>query len=280
MLLFCPPLHSFHSHFQFFLQRQRQRQRQRQCSSSCFGRNRKNEINENSHKYDHDEQKNKNKNKTNLLQYLPKTDNQIQYVKQLHDRNSSIVLGLGPAGTGKSLLACVYAIQLLKKQEINKIVLTRPIVTVENEELGFLPGNLVSKMDPWTKPLLDIFSEFYQLKELKQMMQNEIIEISPLAYMRGRTFKNACMIADEMQNSTPSQMLMLLTRIGENSKLILTGDINQSDRSMDENGLLDLIHKLQKKKIPGISMTEMTQDDIQRSQIVANILDLYDEDEE
>ena len=133
---------------------------------------------------------------------------------------------------------------MYKRQgNVNKIILTRPIVPVEEEELGFLPGNLVKKMDPWTRPIFDIFSEFYQQHEIENMIHCGILEISPLAYMRGRTFKRAFVIADEMQNSTPNQMLMLTTRIGDLSKLVITGDLNQSDRNMN-NGLLDIINKL------------------------------------
>lgn len=208
-------------------------------------------------------------------QYVPKTINQQLYVDTLANKKTSIVLGLGPAGTGKSLFACIYAVKQLKNGEINKIVVTRPIIAVENEELGFLPGNIAKKMDPWTKPLFDIMGEFFQPKELKQMLCDETIEISPLAYMRGRTFKNTCIIADEMQNSTPNQMLMLLTRIGCNSKLIITGDIHQSDRCVN-NGLLDLKLKLEKKKVNGMSLIQMTNNDIQRNEIISDILDLYD----
>jgi len=222
----------------------------------------------------------KNNKKGNFDKYLPRTRQQIEYVKQLENTENSVILGIGPAGTGKSLFACVNAIHLLRKNEINKIILTRPLITVENEELGFLPGNVAKKMEPWTKPLFDVLTEFYKPKDLKQMLYDEVIEICPLAYMRGRTFKNTCIIADEMQNSTPSQMVMLLTRIGEQSKVIVTGDLNQSDRCTN-NGLLDLLNKLKNKhrKVNGISLIEMTNNDIQRSEIVNTVLRLYDEPE-
>lgn len=215
-----------------------------------------------------------NTKKPYFKNYLPKTSNQHQYLNKLQNNNIPIVIGLGPAGTGKTLFACINAIDKLKNNEIDKIVLTRPIVTVEDEELGFLPGNIARKMDPWTKPLFDILTEFYKPRDIKNMMMDEIIEISPLAFMRGRTFKNTYIIADEMQNSTPNQMLMLLTRVGENSKLIITGDINQSDRC-NNNGLLDLILKLKNKNVDGIEMVEMNNNDIQRSKIVSNIIKLY-----
>jgi len=174
--------------------------------------------------------------------YKPKSSNQERYVKYLNDENTKILFAIGPAGTGKTMLACNQAIKELKSGKINKIILTRPIVPVEEEELGFLPGNINKKMDPWTRPIFDIFNEFYQKKDIEGMLNNNIIEISPLAFMRGRTFKNAYIIADEMQNSSPNQMLMLTTRIGEGSKMVITGDIKQTDRSM-ESGLSDFINK-------------------------------------
>jgi len=211
--------------------------------------------------------------------YKPKTVNQELYFKYLNNLQYPIVLGIGPAGCGKTLFACVTAIQELRRGSIQKIVLTRPTVAVEEEELGFLPGNLRHKMDPWTRPIFDVFLEHYQQKDIDAMLYSGIIEICPLAYMRGRTFKRTFIIADEMQNSTPNQMLMLTTRIGEHSKMVITGDLNQSDRSMD-NGLLDLMRKLVghrsvDEKPLGIQMVEMDKSDILRSPIVSQILDLY-----
>jgi phosphate starvation-inducible PhoH-like protein len=210
-------------------------------------------------------------------QYKPKTPNQVEYVKQLNNPNTSIILGIGEPGTGKTLFACVTAIEHLKKGKVDKIILTRPIVPVEEEELGFLPGNLVNKMNPWTRPILDIFGEFFHQHEILLMLKNEIIEISPLAFMRGRTFKNCFIICDEMQNSSPNQMLMLTTRIGTNSKMVITGDLKQSDR-MEKNGLKDLMYKLKEpknKKIEEIKMIELNEEDIERSKIVKIILEIY-----
>jgi len=174
--------------------------------------------------------------------YKPKSPNQELYYKYLNDPDIPIVFGIGPAGCGKTLLACVTAIEELRRGNIQKIILTRPIVPVEEEELGFLPGNLIHKMDPWTRPIFDIFLEFYQQRDLDSMLQTGVIEISPLAYMRGRTFKRCFIIADEMQNSTPNQMLMLTTRIGDSTKMAITGDLKQSDRCA-ANGLLDFMNK-------------------------------------
>lgn len=212
--------------------------------------------------------------------YKPKTINQELYFKCLMNPNYPIVLGIGPAGCGKTLFACVTAIQELRRGTIQKIVLTRPTVAVEEEELGFLPGNLRHKMDPWTRPIFDIFLEYFQQKDLDTMLYSGVIEICPLAYMRGRTFKRTFIIADEMQNSTPNQMLMLTTRIGDHSKMVITGDLNQSDRSMN-NGLLDLMQKIvgypmDTDQSPlGIQLVEMDTADILRSPIVSQILRLY-----
>ena len=215
--------------------------------------------------------------------YRPRSENQRQYVSHLGDEGVPIVIGLGPAGCGKTLFACVSAIDGLKRGIFQKIVLTRPIVPVEEEELGFLPGTLVKKMDPWTRPLMDIFLEHYPQHELDFMIGSGVIEISPLAYMRGRTFKRCFIIADEMQNSSPGQMLMLTTRIGEGSKMVITGDLKQSDRGSN-NGLLDIMEKLKDYQgsrrdalACGIELVEMNKGDIERSPIVSKILEIYNQ---
>jgi phosphate starvation-inducible protein PhoH len=228
------------------------------------------------------------KQKNLAPKYVPKTANQQTYVKHLNNPDTSIVLGIGPAGCGKTLFACITALDQLKRGNIEKIVLTRPIVPVEDEEIGFLPGNLINKMDPWTRPIFDIILEHYQQHELTMMLKNNVIEVSPLAFMRGRTFKNAFIIADEMQNSTPNQMLMLTTRIGTNSKMVVTGDLKQSDRTgqkgqKGENGLRDLMYKLrepQNQNLTDIKMVEMQYEDVERSQIVKTILQLYSKENE
>jgi phosphate starvation-inducible PhoH-like protein len=213
--------------------------------------------------------------------YKPRSENQQLYVKHLQDPAVPVVFGIGPAGCGKTLFACIAAINLLKREKIQKIVLTRPIVPVEEEEIGFLPGSLVSKMDPWTRPIFDILLEYYPQRDLDFMVQSGVIEISPLAYMRGRTFKRSFIIADEMQNSTPNQMLMLTTRIGDGSKMVITGDLKQSDRCQN-NGLLDFMNKMHRHRTAnaepfGVEMVEMTYTDIERSPIVAKILSMYSE---
>lgn len=208
--------------------------------------------------------------------YSPKTENQRTYYNYLASKNSSIVIATGPAGTGKTLLACSSAIQQLKNNEIEKIILTRPVVSVE-EEIGFLPGNLAQKMDPWTRPIFDIFNEYYLMSEVTNMIKNGVIEISPLGFMRGRTFKKSCIIADEMQNSSPNQMFMLLTRIGDKSKMVITGDLAQSDRQVN-NGLKDLIMKYKKNEnnIENIHLVELNNADIKRSKLVETVIQMYD----
>ena len=208
--------------------------------------------------------------------YSPRTDNQRQYVEFLEDPSVSILLGVGPAGTGKTLFACSAAVQEMKRGSVQKIILTRPVVPVE-EDIGFLPGSLINKMDPWTRPIFDILGEFYSKRDIDVMLDSGAIEISPLAFMRGRTFKRAFVIADEMQNSSPNQMLMLTTRLGQSSKMVITGDLAQSDRPIQNNGLADLMGKL--RSYPGemdtIKMVEMGRQDVERSAAVAKILDIY-----
>lgn len=216
--------------------------------------------------------------------YIPRTENQKQYVNYLQDENTKLVLGIGPAGTGKTLFACNTAVEELRKGNIQKIILTRPVVPVEEEELGFLPGSLINKMDPWTRPLFDVLLDFYNQKDIDSMLHGGVLEISPLAYMRGRTFKRAFIIADEMQNSTPNQMVMLMTRLGDHSKMVITGDLYQSDRGM-QNGLSDFLEKMKKEtkenhqkeeyKENQIKYVELDKEDIQRSPIVSRILDIY-----
>lgn len=207
--------------------------------------------------------------------YKPKSVNQGKYVEFLDSKNIDIVFGVGPAGTGKTLFACNSAVGRLRAGSVNKIIITRPVVSVE-EDIGFLPGNLVMKMDPWTRPIFDILLEFYSQKEIDLMIHGGTIEIAPLAYMRGRTFKHSFIIADEMQNSSPNQMLMLMTRIGEGSKMVITGDLKQSDRSED-NGLRDVLGKLKSAGgVEGVGFVELDFEDVERSPIVKRVLGLYD----
>lgn len=222
--------------------------------------------------------------------YKPKTENQISYVNYLTDQKNKIILGVGDAGTGKTLFACIQAMKEFNSGAIERIVLTRPIVPVEEEELGFLPGDIIQKMSPWTLPIMDIFSEFYSKQDLEAMVRSGIIEISPLAYMRGRTFKRCFIIADEMQNSSPNQMMMLLTRIGDRSRMVITGDLKQTDKGV-ENGLKDFLQKIKiseelekmntntteitSTNSDNIRVIEFNRHDVERSPIVSKILDIY-----
>jgi phosphate starvation-inducible PhoH-like protein len=223
----------------------------------------------------------KTKTKT---KYEPRGPNQAAYVQYLQQSNTTIVVGTGPAGCGKTLFACCSAVEAMKCGDVQKIILTRPVVSVE-EELGFLPGNILRKMDPWLQPLFDIFLEHYTQKELDRMIAEGKIEISPLGFMRGRTFKHCFILADEMQNSSPGQMLMLLTRIGEGSKLAVTGDVNQSDLpAKSTNGLSDFLDKYRKSSSTGattavhsyIQWVQMNMNDVERSPVVVQVLSMYE----
>jgi phosphate starvation-inducible PhoH-like protein len=209
---------------------------------------------------------------------LPKTLNQETYINLLTDPSKLIVFATGPAGTGKTMLAMLAGIKALKEGEITKIVLTRPAVGVDDERHGFLPGDLNQKMEPWTRPLFDVLAEYYDKKDIVKMLDEQIIEISPLAFMRGRTFKRSWIIADEMQNATPNQMKMLLTRLGEGSKMVVTGDTKQADRKDPDNGLLDfkgLVESYQHSMY--VSGIELTGKDIQRHPAVLEVLKIYKE---
>ena len=180
-----------------------------------------------------------------------------------------IIIGTGPAGTGKTLLACHAGAKALVKGQVNRLVLTRPAVSVD-EQHGFLPGSLDKKMEPWTRPMFDCLHKYISPKELK-----EYVEICPLAYMRGRTFEHAWIIGDEMQNSTPAQMKMLLTRLGEGSKMVVTGDVQQHDRGFEDNGLSDLTRRVFTIS-DYIQHVEFTDEDVVRHPAIREILSMYD----
>jgi phosphate starvation-inducible protein PhoH and related proteins len=218
------------------------------------------------------QQKQKSRKKVELL---PKSVNQEKYILALTDYEQDIVVASGPAGTGKTYLAVLAAIQALRDGDCEKMVITRPAVAVDDEKHGFLPGDLNQKMEPWVKPLYDIITEFYSVNELQYMLAEQVIEIAPLGFCRGRTFKNSWIIVDESQNATPSQLKMLLTRIGEGSKIIITGDTEQTDRKSPENGLLDLTNRLKTCPVPGMVACEFDKRDIRRHKIIEHILNLY-----
>ena len=214
--------------------------------------------------------------KPRQVEILPRNLHQETYLNTLLDYKKHIVFAIGPAGTGKTLIAVLNAIKQFQERKVDKIVITRPAVSVD-EKHGFLPGTLEQKMEPWTRPIFDVFQEYYHTKEISGMIEEAVIEISPLAYMRGRTFKNSYIIADEMQNATPSQMKMLLTRIGEKSRMVVTGDLQQADR-MKDNGLLDFITKIQGVNLNHLAVCEFDKGDIERHGAVKEVLDIYGED--
>ena len=208
------------------------------------------------------------------VQIYPKNLSQENYLLKLNDPTKMIVFATGPAGTGKTMLAVQWAIDQLKYGDADKIIVTRPAVSVD-EEHGFLPGDLNEKMAPWTRPIFDVIAENYNAKEIEHMVAEGIIETSPLAYMRGRTFKNAIVIADEMQNTTPSQMKMLLTRLGQGSKMVVTGDLQQADRPSN-NGLLEflkLYNNFEDHRY--VDICHFTVGDVERHEAVKEILAIY-----
>ena len=202
----------------------------------------------------------------------PRNISQRKYLDLLYS-SMPIVVGTGPAGTGKTLLACHAGSKALANRQVERLILTRPAVSVD-EQHGFLPGTLEKKMEPWTRPMFDCLHRYMSPKQVKILISDGKIEISPLAYMRGRTFDNAWIIGDEMQNSTSSQMKMLLTRIGEGSKLIVAGDIQQHDRGFEENGLLDLITRADPNSL-SIRHVNFTDDDVVRSEVIKDVLSMY-----
>jgi len=208
---------------------------------------------------------------------VPKNRSQELYCHLLKQKSKKIVVATGPAGTGKTLFATEYGIRNFLLGTYDKLIFTRPSVSVD-EDLGYLPGTLEEKMAPWVRPIYDVLYNFISPKEVTYLMEEKIIEISPLGFMRGRTFKNCWIVADEMQNSTVSQMKMLLTRLGENSRLAITGDLEQFDRSGELNGLDDFLNKFRGKRSSSISSFEFQRCDIQREEVVKEVLDIYSGD--
>jgi phosphate starvation-inducible PhoH-like protein len=204
----------------------------------------------------------------------PKTRSQEIYVSMLRSKSKKIVLATGPAGTGKTMFATEFGVRNFLLGRCEKLIFTRPSVSVD-EDLGFLPGTLEDKMAPWVRPIYDVLYQFMHPKEVSELMEEKVIEIAPLGYMRGRTFKNCWIVADEMQNSTVSQMKMLLTRIGECSRLVVTGDLEQHDKVTDQNGLEDFLDKFRGRRSSSISSFEFERQDILREEVVKEILDIY-----
>lgn len=206
----------------------------------------------------------------------PRTQNQAQIVKA--SLENDLVFALGPAGTGKTYVAVALAVQALKNKQIKKIIITRPAVEA-GENLGFLPGDLKEKVDPYLRPIYDALDDMIPSEKLKFYLENRIIEIAPLAYMRGRTLNDAFILLDEAQNTTPMQMKMFLTRMGANSKAIVTGDQSQIDLpSKQRSGLIDALRVL--KNVEGIAIVELDAKDVVRHRLVKAIIQAYDKAEQ
>ncbi len=203
----------------------------------------------------------------------PRTDGQARYVHSMRDND--LVMCVGPAGSGKTYLAVGMAVTLLRQGAVKRIVLVRPAVEA-GERLGFLPGDIVAKINPYLRPLIDALNDMMEPEQVKRYMENDIIEIAPLAFMRGRTLNHACIILDEGQNTTVAQMKMFLTRMGNNSKIIVTGDVTQVDLPRQtRSGLNDAIQRLQ--GIERISVVYLTEHDIVRNPLVQQIVLAYED---
>jgi len=201
----------------------------------------------------------------------PTTKGQLKYVETM--LANDLTFCIGPAGTGKTYLAVAIAVSMLKKKQIRKIILARPAVEA-GEKLGFLPGDIQAKVNPYLRPLFDALEDMMDFAQMKKFMELDIIEIIPLAFMRGRTLNEAVIICDEAQNTSPLQMLMVLTRLGHGSKMIVTGDITQVDREPGQkSGMVDAIGLL--RRIKGIGFTQLSQKDIVRHRLVQNIVQAY-----
>ncbi len=215
------------------------------------------------------------KDKFKQIKIIPKSINQEKYLVELEKKDKPIVVAVGPAGTGKTLLATLWALKEFKSGNYEKIIISRPNIAVDDKDIGFLPGDIFKKMTPWMMPILDIFREYYIRQDLEYMLKEEILEICPIAYIRGRTFKNSVIIIDEAQGTTPNSMLSILTRIGENSKMIITGDTKQTDRG-GENGLQTFIDRIKSRNgTRYISLVEFNEQDIERHPAVKEIIDMY-----
>jgi phosphate starvation-inducible PhoH-like protein len=206
----------------------------------------------------------------------PKTANQKRYVDAIEDH--TITFGIGPAGTGKTYLAMAMAVASLNAKKINRIILTRPAVEA-GEHLGFLPGTLSEKIDPYLRPLFDALHDMIDIDSIPRLMQSGVIEVAPLAYMRGRTLNDAFVILDEAQNTTPEQMKMFLTRLGFGSKMVVTGDVTQIDLPNGQNSGLRVIRDIL-KDIDDIAFLELTAEDVVRHRLIGDIVKAYDKFDE
>jgi phosphate starvation-inducible protein PhoH and related proteins len=207
------------------------------------------------------------------LKVAPKTVNQKRYVDAI--RRSTITVGVGPAGTGKSFLAVAMAVAALSRREVNRIVLTRPAVEA-GERLGFLPGDIAAKVDPYLRPLFDALYDMLEPERVNQHLERGVIEVAPLAFMRGRTLNDSFIILDEAQNTSPEQIKMFLTRLGFNSKMVVTGDITQIDLPKDQRSGLVVIREIL-ERVEGIEFVRFGSEDVVRHKLVQRIVAAYNE---
>lgn len=206
----------------------------------------------------------------------PRNQAQSELIQRLEDPTKDIVFSTGPAGTGKTYLMTLFAIKQLREKNVKKIVIARPNVAVDDKDIGHLPGNIFEKMGPWVRPILDIFEEFYKPEEIQWLLEENILEICPIAFIRGRTFKNAMVLIDEAQGTTSNSLKAILTRIGEDSRMLITGDINQTDIGA-ANGLQDFLNRWEAAEIksPRIDFIKFSHADIERHPVVEDILTVY-----
>lgn len=209
------------------------------------------------------------------IEILPKNYHQEDMLAALEDQKTHVVIASGPAGSGKTFVSSLWAVKQLIEGNIKKIVLTRPNIAVDDRDIGFLPGDVIEKMLPWLGGIMDALELYYSKQEIQKLLEDGKIECLPIAYCRGRSLADCVVILDEAQGTTANSILAVLTRISENSKLIIAGDTNQTDRG-DCNGLSDLINRLSKTDIKGIEHIQFTKSDIQRHPIISKILDMYE----
>lgn len=207
--------------------------------------------------------------------YLPRNEKQERYKRLLEQPSPDVVVAIGPAGTSKTMGSSLVGLSKLLNNEVDKLVLSRPAVSVE-EQHGYLPGSLTQKMQPWLMPIYDNMNFAINKDEIEHLIHIGKIEICSLAHMRGRSFNKSYIILDECQNCTPNQMLMALTRIGEGSKMVLCGDLNQHDRGFERNGLQDFVHKIKHNDcVDRIELIEFTDQEVIRNPVIPIILEMY-----
>jgi phosphate starvation-inducible PhoH-like protein len=210
-----------------------------------------------------------------VIDIQPKSDLQRDYLTYLNDNVTKVIFALGYAGTGKTFIACQYALNAISLNKCCKLIMTKPLVTVSDEAIGFLPGSLKKKLEPWMQNMLYCMKSGVPDAVLKELIASEQIEFTPLGFMRGSTIENSIVIADEMQNSSPAQLKMLLTRIGKNTTLIITGDINQKDIRCI-SGIEDFLKRYQHRSLDAIKILHFGIDEIQRESFLKDVLKLYE----